>query len=122
MSIIGLHHVQLAMPPDREAEATAFYQGLLGLPRVAKPQHLEARGGCWFESDTTRLHLGVEQDFSPALKAHPALLVEDVDTLQARLYKAGVETNSDEPLPGYDRFYAYDPFGNRMEFLAPSQP
>jgi len=72
MTIVGLHHVQLAMPPGREEDATAFYEDLLGIPRVEKPPNLEARGGCWFESDSARVHLGVEKDFSPARKAHPA--------------------------------------------------
>ena len=119
MSILGLHHVQMAMPPDREEDATAFYEGLLGIPRVEKPPNLEARGGCWFESDSTRVHLGVEEGFSPARKAHPALLVADLEALRLRLQGAGVVVVDDEPLPGFDRFYAYDPFGNRVELLSP---
>ena len=118
-TITGLHHVQLAMPPERENDAVDFYQGLLGIPRVPKPAHLEARGGCWFEDDRVRIHLGVESDFSPARTAHPALLVDDLDALRERLDEAGVETVVDQPLPGYDRFYAYDPFGNRLELLQP---
>ena len=119
MTIIGLHHVQLALPPGREADAIAFYEGLLGIPRVAKPPHLELRGGCWFESATTRIHLGVEEDFSPARKAHPALLTDDLAALRRRLEDAGVEVVDDQPLPGFDRFYVYDPFGNRLELLSP---
>lgn len=118
MSIVGLHHVQLAMPPGREEDAVAFYEGLLGLPRVHKPLNLERRGGCWFESDSTRVHLGVEDDFSPARKAHPALLVTDLGTLRRRLEGAGVVVVDDEPLPGFDRFYVHDPFGNRLEMLS----
>ncbi len=76
MSIVGLHHVQLAMPTGEEAKAVAFYEGLLRIPQVAKPPHLEGRGGCWFESGLTRVHLGVEEDFTPAKKAHPALVVD----------------------------------------------
>lgn len=120
MSIQGLHHVQLAMPAGKEPEATAFYEGVLGVPRVQKPPHLEGRGGCWFESGSVRIHLGVEDEFRPARKAHPAFLIEDVPTLRDQLDEAGVETVDDQPLPGYDRFYAYDPFGNRLEFLTPS--
>ena len=116
--IIGLHHVQLAMPPGREADATAFYEGLLGIPRVEKPSNLEPRGGCWFESDSTRVHLGVEQTFTPARKAHPALLVNDLEDLRRRLEDGGIVVVDDEPLPGFDRFYAYDPFGNRLELLS----
>lgn len=119
MTIAGLHHVQLAMPRGRDDEATEFYEGLLGIPRVAKPPHLERRGGCWFESASARVHLGVEDNFRPARKAHPALLVSDLEALRERLETAGVGVVDDEPLPGFDRFYAFDPFGNRLEFLTP---
>ena len=119
MLIVGLHHVQLAMPPGGEADATAFYQDLLGIPRVEKPPNLEARGGCWFESSSARVHLGVEERFAPARKAHPALLVDDLALLRRKLEDAGVPVEDDEPLPGFDRFYAYDPFGNRLELLSP---
>ncbi len=119
MSIKGLHHVQLAMPVGKEPEATAFYEGVLGVPRVEKPAHLEARGGCWFESDDVRIHLGAEDKFQPARKAHPALLVEDISKTRKHLKDSGIETVDDQPLPGFDRFYAHDPFGNRLEFLAP---
>lgn len=118
MKIVGLHHVQLAMPPGEEAAATEFYEGLLGIPRAAKPSHLQARGGCWFESDTIRIHLGVETDFRPAKKAHPALLVESLDTLRSRLADAGASIADDQPLPGFRRFYVSDPFGNRIELLS----
>lgn len=114
-----LHHIQLAMWAGGEAEAEAFYAGLLGVPRVAKPAPLEARGGCWFEDQNVRIHLGVEADFRPARKAHPALVVEDLAVLRGVLEEAGVEVVADQPLPGFDRFYAYDPFGNRLEFLQP---
>lgn len=119
MAVVGLHHVLLSMPKGREAEAIAFYEGLLGIARVVKPSHLQVRGGCWFESDTIRIHLGVEDPFSPARKAHPALLVDDLDGLRSILESAGVEVVVDEPLPGFERFYSYDPFGNRLEFLSP---
>jgi catechol 2,3-dioxygenase-like lactoylglutathione lyase family enzyme len=117
MSVLGLHHVLLAMPEGEEARAVAFYEGLLGIPQVRKPSHLEARGGCWFESGTVRIHLGVERDFKPAKKAHPAFLVEDLAGLRCRLVDAGAEVADDLPLPGYERFYVYDPFGNRIELL-----
>lgn len=119
MSIIGLHHVQLAMPPGREEDAIAFYEGLLGIPRVDKPPNLETRGGCWFESGSTRVHLGVEQAFTPARKAHPALLVADLELLRRRLEDAGIAVVDDEPLPGFERCYTSDPFGNRLELLPP---
>ncbi len=118
--LTGIHHVQLAMPVGGEEVATDFYEGLLGVPRVAKPAHLEARGGCWFESDAVRIHLGVEDDFAPARKAHPALLVRDLDSMRGRLADAGVEVVSDQPFSGFDRVYVSDPFGNRIELLEPS--
>lgn len=119
MNVIGLHHVQLAMPPGEEETAIQFYEGLLGIPRVTKPAHLEARGGCWFESGAVRIHLGVEPEFRPAKKAHPALLVEGLDALRSQLTEAGVSIVDDQPLPEFNRFYVSDPFGNRIELLSP---
>jgi len=117
MGVTGLHHVQLAMPAGRESDAVAFYSGVLGIPQVTKPVHLEARGGCWFEDDSVRIHLGVEDDFRPARKAHPALLVDDLSSMRERLRGSHVTIVEDAPLPGYERFYVDDPFGNRLEFL-----
>ncbi len=119
MRITGIDHVQLAMPPGREAEARHFYAETLGIPERTKPANLIARGGCWFECGALRLHLGVEPEFRPARKAHPAFLVEDLAALRTRLEAAGHATREDEPLAGYRRFYADDPFGNRLEFLEP---
>ena len=119
MAIRSLDHVQLAMPRDREDEARAFYGGLLGLPERPKPPNLAKRGGCWFESDAVKVHLGVESDFAPARKAHPAFVVDDVRALAAKLMAAGHRVAEDEPLAGYDRVYADDPFGNRIEFMQP---
>ena len=119
MTILGLHHVQLAMPQGGESDAEAFYEDLLGIQRVPKPPHLELRGGCWFESDAVRIHLGVEDGFVPARKAHPALLVDDLESLRHQLGEAGVAVVDDQPLPGFNRFYADDPFGNRLELLSP---
>jgi catechol 2,3-dioxygenase-like lactoylglutathione lyase family enzyme len=115
--IVALDHVQLAMPVGREAEARAFYDGLLGIPEVAKPPLLAARGGCWFVRGALKVHLGVEKEFRPARKAHPAFLVDDLATLRRSLEAAGLEVVSDEAMPGYDRFYVDDPFGNRIELL-----
>ena len=103
----------------REAEAVAFYEGVLGIPHVPKPPHLARRGGCWFERGDLKIHLGVEQDFRPATKAHPALIVDDVRELAAAIAAAGYTIVDDEPLDGYDRIYAYDPFGNRVELMQP---
>lgn len=119
MKVTELHHVQLAMPEGGEAVAVAFYEGLLGIPQVEKPVHLAARGGCWFEDEAVRIHLGVEDDFTPAHKAHVALLVDDLAALRRFLEGADVLVIVDQPLPGYDRVYTSDPFGNRLEFLQP---
>ncbi len=117
MSLRSMDHVLLAMPANREAEARAFYQDLLGIPEVRKPDHLARRGGCWFELGTVKIHLGVEKEFRPARKAHPAFLVEDVHALTAKVAAAGYQVSEDEPLAGYERKYIYDPFGNRIELM-----
>ncbi len=117
--IAGIDHVQLAMPPGAgaEAAAVAFYEGLLGLPRVPKPPPLAARGGCWFEQGPARVHLGVEEDFRPARKAHPALLVVDLPLLIDLLEAAGHPTRQTEDVPGKPQWYVDDPFGNRIELI-----
>ena len=119
MKVVALDHVQLAMPPGREAEARAFYAGLLGIAEQPKPPHLAKRGGCWFERGALKIHVGVEKDFTPARKAHPALIVEDLPSLVAALKSAGHRVIEDEPLEGYDRVYLDDPFGNRIELMEP---
>jgi len=121
MRVAAIDHVQLAMPPGEEARAVAFYEGVLGIAHVPKPPHLAKRGGCWFEAPdgSLKIHLGVEQDFRPARKAHPALRVDDLAALVDKLRAAGVEPRDDEPLEGYDRVYVDDPFGNRIELLEP---
>ncbi len=115
--ITGIDHVQLAMPPGREADAEAFYSGVLGIPRVAKPPALEARGGCWFERDGLWVHLGVEADFRPARKAHPALAVHGLGQMVARLRRAGHVVRQGEGIDGVDQVYVEDPFGNRIELI-----
>ena len=109
------------MPQGRESEAAAFYRDVLGLEQIPKPTQLAARGGCWFRSGRVELHLGVEEPFSPARKAHPALLVSDLEQLRTTLANAGVEPILDTQLEGHGRFYASDPFGNRLEFIAASR-
>lgn len=121
MRVRRLDHVQLAMPPGREDDARAFYQGMLGIGEVAKPPHLAARGGCWFEQGDVKIHLGVEADFVPARKAHPALVVDDLPALAASLEQGGYRLVADLPLEGYDRLYVSDPFGNRIELLQPTE-
>jgi catechol 2,3-dioxygenase-like lactoylglutathione lyase family enzyme len=117
--IEGIDHVQLAMPEGAEAEAKAeeFFTELLGLPRVPKPPELAARGGCWFENGDAKVHLGVEADFRPAKKAHPALVVSNLDALCQRLEQAGRPVRRVEDVPGQPQWYVDDPFGNRIEFL-----
>jgi catechol 2,3-dioxygenase-like lactoylglutathione lyase family enzyme len=120
MEIKAIDHVQLAMPPGSEPEARAFYEGLLGIPEIPKPSNLAKRGGCWFARESLKIHLGVELDFRPARKAHPALLVEDLAGLVTRLEAAGYVCTTDEPLEGYRRVYVNDPFGNRIELMEPA--
>ncbi|HUO49774.1 MAG TPA: VOC family protein [Acidimicrobiales bacterium] len=113
----AIDHVQLAMPEGGEERATAFYEGLLGLRRRPKPPALAARGGCWFSNGTVELHLGVEADFRPARKAHPAVLVAGLDDLATLLEGAGHPVRFDDEVPGVRRCYVDDPFGNRIELI-----
>ncbi|MBA8820883.1 glyoxalase [Ochrobactrum sp. P6BS-III] len=122
MWIKQLDHVQLAMPKGGEDKARAFYGVLLGIPEVAKPQNLAARGGCWFESGALKIHLGVDPDFIPARKAHPAFIVGALEALVQALTDAGYAVTQDEPLAGYNRCYVSDPFGNRIELMEPTAP
>ena len=117
MKIVGIEHVQLAMPVGEEAAARGFYCGLLGIPEVAKPADLAARGGCWFEAPGIKLHLGVEADFRAAKKAHPALLVDDLAGLVAALEGAGIANFPNDPADGMARCFISDPFGNRIELI-----
>ena|SRR6187549_3948324 len=107
------------MPADMEQAAREFYEGLLGIPEVPKPPELAKRGGAWFERGSLKIHLGVEADFRPARKAHPALLVVDLEALVVRLKQHNVQVVSDNPLEGYFRVYIDDPFGNRIELMEP---
>lgn len=120
MRVRQLDHVQLAMPVGREDEARAFYQRVLGIPEVTKPPHLAARGGCWFERGPLKVHLGVEKDFVPARKAHPAFIVDGLRELVVSLQQGGYHVSDDQPLAGYDRTYVDDPFGNRIELMEPT--
>ena len=118
MKILSIDHVQIAMPANAEEKARAFYTGLLGFTESPKPAELAKRGGVWFQSENVQLHLGVEPDFRPARKAHPALLVEDLDALTAKIQNAGYEIDSSQPpLDGYKRVHVFDPFGNRIELM-----
>ncbi len=114
---VGLDHVQLAMPAGGEAAAVAFYEGLLGIPQVAKPPVLAARGGCWFEGAALKVHLGVETGFRPARKAHPALVVDGLEELVAGLEAAGHPVRAGEEIDGRRQHFVDDPFGNRIELI-----
>ena len=117
-----LDHVQVAAPPGCEERARAFYGGLLGLTELEKPGPMRASGGAWFALGGAQLHVGVEDPFTPAAKAHPGLSVADaeLDALAARLQAAGAPVTWDDRLPGVRRFYTADPFGNRLELLGGS--
>jgi catechol 2,3-dioxygenase-like lactoylglutathione lyase family enzyme len=115
-SLAGIDHVQIAAPRGCETEARRFFGHLLGLEEIEKPEELRSRGGCWFKLGTGQLHIGVEEEFQPALKAHPAFAVNGLDGLFATLTAAGVRCTMDHALPGTRRFYAHDPWGNRLEF------
>jgi catechol 2,3-dioxygenase-like lactoylglutathione lyase family enzyme len=116
VTITGIDHVQVAAPAGCEGAARAFYAGLLGLEELLKPEPLRARGGCWFRAGAQELHVGVEDPFAPARKAHPGFVTADLDGLRARLQGVGIETHDDDSIPGSSRFFAADPFGNRLEF------
>jgi len=121
MTLQAIDHVQLAIPPGGEDRARSFYAGLLGLAEQPKPSELAKRGGCWFERDGLRVHLGVEEPFHPARKAHIAFRVDDVAALATRARTAGFEVVDDGALPGHARAFIFDPFGNRLEFLQPER-
>jgi catechol 2,3-dioxygenase-like lactoylglutathione lyase family enzyme len=119
MRIAGIEHVQLAMPMGEEQRAREFYSQLLGLPEVPKPPELAKRGGAWFENEFLRIHLGVENDFRPARKAHPALLVENLPALVELLRAKGYPVVDNQELPNFSRVFVSDPFGNRIELMEP---
>ncbi len=119
MTLKAIDHVQLAIPAGGEGAARAFNSELLGLNEQAKPDDLAKRGGCWFERGALKVHLGVEDPFRPARKAHVAFRVDDVAGLAARARDSGYEVADDRELPGHERVFIFDPFGNRLEFLQP---
>jgi catechol 2,3-dioxygenase-like lactoylglutathione lyase family enzyme len=117
-NLVAIDHVQLAMPRGEEQSARHFYGDLLGMEEIAKPPELAKRGGCWFQSGAVQVHLGVEEDFHPAKKAHPALRCRDYDALTSRLRAGGVELTEDASIPGVRRCHVFDVFGNRIELIA----
>ena len=117
MKILGLDHVQVAAPHGSEGAARRFYGGVLGLEEVPKPASMAVRGGLWFQCGPHQLHVGVESEFRPATKAHPALVVDGLDGLAISLVDAGYEVRQGEELPGRRRLFVDDPFGNRLELV-----
>jgi catechol 2,3-dioxygenase-like lactoylglutathione lyase family enzyme len=118
--VIQLDHLQIAAPQGCEAAAREFYGSLLALPEIEKPEPLRARGGCWFQCGAQQLHIGVEADFRPAKKAHPAFVAANIDELRQVLLARGIKVTDDNFIPGVRRFHAEDPWGNRLEFLEKS--
>lgn len=116
MTVLGIAHVQVAITPGGEEEARRFYAGLLGLRELEKPEVLRDRGGVWFQCGMQEIHCGIEETVAPT-RRHSAFLVDGIDELRAKAEAAGLKTEADRQLPGYRRFYIYDPFGNRLEFL-----
>jgi catechol 2,3-dioxygenase-like lactoylglutathione lyase family enzyme len=117
--LTAVDHVQLAAPPGSEDRLRTYYVNALGMTEIPKPPVLAARGGCWFQAGVVQLHLGIEDNFRPAKKAHPGLRVADIERYAARLEAHGAPVTWDENLPGHHRFYSEDPVGNRLEFLEP---
>ena len=117
MKVIGIDHVQLAFPPGGEAAARAFYGEVLGLPEVPKPEVMRVRGGMWFQAGPIQLHLGVEPDMRPSVKAHPALVVTQLDAWIARIEGAGFRWQGNDEIAGVRRGHTWDPFGNRIELM-----
>jgi catechol 2,3-dioxygenase-like lactoylglutathione lyase family enzyme len=122
MTLLAIDHIQIAMPAGRETAARAFYAGVLGLMEVEKPAALAGRGGCWFESGGIKVHLGVDPDFRPAQKAHPAFLVDDLQAHERKALDAAATVRRDGALEGYDRIHVFDPFGNRIELMQQVAP
>ncbi|MGB8894343.1 MAG: glyoxalase [Pseudolabrys sp.] len=118
MPIRHIDHILIAMPAGREDEARAFCHGILGLTEKIKPPQLVVRGGCWFQSGTLEVHLGVKKNFAPARKAHPAFIVDDLAGMAEKI-AAGLRVTEDEPIEGCDRRHVDDPFGNRIELIEP---
>lgn len=115
--ISGIDHVQLAAPVGCEAEARQFFGEILGMQEIPKPELLVKRGGVWFQCGEQQVHIGVEADFRPAKKAHPAFVVRSFIDLRERLKSFGIEVQMDTSIPGVQRFFTHDPFGNRLEFV-----
>jgi catechol 2,3-dioxygenase-like lactoylglutathione lyase family enzyme len=118
MLITGVHHIQMIAPPGSEPDARAFYIGLLGLEEIPKPKSLQERGGVWFRTGGCDIHISVrENDTPPGTNRHVAFRVKNAEAMRQKLHKAGVKMDDATEVPGWKRFFAYDPFGNKLEFL-----
>jgi catechol 2,3-dioxygenase-like lactoylglutathione lyase family enzyme len=118
MTLLSIDHIQIAIPPEGEEKARRFYIDVLGFTEIPKPAELAKRGGAWFQTGNVQLHLGVEADFRPARKAHPAFLVDKLEELIDKAQSAGFEIDTSQPpLDGYQRAHVFDPFGNRIELM-----
>ncbi|AOV06427.1 VOC family protein [Sporosarcina ureilytica] len=115
--LTGIDHIQIASPPDSEDAARKFYGELLGMEEIPKPENLQGRGGCWFICGSQEVHVGIQQDFVAAKKAHPGFTVNALEELKLRLQEAGNAIHEEPPIDGRSRFFTNDPFGNRIEFL-----
>lgn len=117
MPIVSIDHVQLTIPAGGESRARAFYSGILGFAEIAKPAQMAERKSIWFAAGAVNLHLGIELDFTPARRAHPAFVVEDLDSILAACERAGISTKPDTSFSGFRRLHVFDPFGNRLELM-----
>lgn len=118
MKILSIDHVQIAMPASGEESARAFYMDVLGFIEIPKPAELAKRGGVWLQSENVQLHLGIEPNFHPARKAHPAFIVNDLNSLITKAQSSGYEIDTTQPpLDGFKRAHVFDPFGNRIELM-----
>jgi catechol 2,3-dioxygenase-like lactoylglutathione lyase family enzyme len=117
MYVVALDHIQLAMPAGEETRARDFYSGVLGLSEKLKPPNFAVHGGAWFQRGSLKVHLGVEKNFTPARKAHPAFTVDDLDGISALLHDRGYPVIFDEAIPATKRLFTEDPFGNRIELI-----
>ncbi|UVI31954.1 VOC family protein [Paenibacillus spongiae] len=113
----GLDHVQLAAPAQSESQARTFYTGILNMPEIEKPEKLKSRGGVWFQCGNHQVHIGIQNNFTAARKAHPAFRVEGLSELRTLLIQRGIEVRDDKEREGIERFFIDDPFGNRLEFI-----
>jgi catechol 2,3-dioxygenase-like lactoylglutathione lyase family enzyme len=120
--VSGIDHIQIAAPEGCEAAAREFYGSLLGMQELEKPESLRSRGGCWFQCGSQQLHIGVQQDFRPAKKAHPAFVTVNLDELRKALLARGIKVSDDHSIPSARRFHSEDPWGNRLEFMESPPP